>query len=97
MHQPVIAAVDPLRDDIAPVALGLMLARLTSAPLLLAGAYPVDLHVDGVYPELNRAFGADAEQGMSRFGALVEHAPGPRGPCCDHGRRLRRLSCARAA
>jgi hypothetical protein len=26
MHQPVIAAVDPLRDDIAPVALGLMLA-----------------------------------------------------------------------
>jgi nucleotide-binding universal stress UspA family protein len=36
MHQPVIALVDPLRDDIAPVALGLMLARLTSAPLLLA-------------------------------------------------------------
>jgi nucleotide-binding universal stress UspA family protein len=60
MHQPVIAAVDPLRDDIAPVALGLMLARLTSAPLLLAGA--------------------DAEQGMSRLGALVEHAPGPRVP-----------------
>jgi nucleotide-binding universal stress UspA family protein len=80
MHQPVIALVDPLRDDIAPVALGLMLARLTSAPLLLAGAYPVDLHVDGVYPELTRAFGADAEQGMSRFGTLVEHAPGPRVP-----------------
>ena len=80
MHRPVIAVVDPLRDDIAPVALGLMLARLTSAPLLLAGAYPVDLHVDGVYPELTRASAADAEQGMSRFGALVEHAPGPRVP-----------------
>lgn len=80
MHQPVIAAIDPLRDDIAPVALGLMLARLTSAPLLLAGAYPVDPHVAGVYPELNRAFGADAEHGMSRFGTLVEHAPGPRVP-----------------
>ena len=80
MHQPVIALVDPLRDDIAPVALGLMLARLTSAPLLLAGAYPVDLHVDRVYPELTHASAADAEQGMSRFGALVEHAPGPRVP-----------------
>lgn len=80
MHQPVIALVDPLRDDIAPVALGLMLARLTSAPLLLAGAYPVDLHVDRVYPELTRASAADAEQRMHRFGALVEDAPGPRVP-----------------
>jgi nucleotide-binding universal stress UspA family protein len=80
MHQPVIALVDPLRDDIAPVALGLMLARLTSAPLLLAGAYPVDLHVDRVYPELTRASAVDAEQGMSRFRALVEEAPGPRVP-----------------
>ena len=80
MHQPVIAAVDPLRDDVAPVALGLMLARLTSAPLLVAGAYPDDLEVDGVYPELTRTFDVDAEQGMSRFGALVEHAPGPRVP-----------------
>jgi nucleotide-binding universal stress UspA family protein len=80
MHQPVIALVDPLRDDVAPVALGLMLARLTSAPLLLAGAYPVDLHVDGVYPELTRAFRAEAEQGLNRFGALVEHAAGPRVP-----------------
>jgi nucleotide-binding universal stress UspA family protein len=77
MQQPVIAAVDPLRGDIAPVGLGLMLARLTSAPLLLAGAYP-DLHFDGVSPGLTRAFGAEAEQRMSRLGALVEHAPGPR-------------------
>jgi nucleotide-binding universal stress UspA family protein len=80
MHQPVIAAVDPLREDTAPVALGLMLARLTWAPLLLAGAYPVDLHVDGVYPELTRTFRADAEGAMRRFAALVENAPGARVP-----------------
>lgn len=80
MHQPVIAAVDPLREDIAPAALGRMLARLTGAPLLLAGAYPVDLHVDSVYPELTGAFRADAEEAMRRFGALVEQAPGPRVP-----------------
>jgi nucleotide-binding universal stress UspA family protein len=80
MHQPVIAAADPLREDIAPAALGLMLARLTRAPLLLAGAYPVDLHVDSIYPELTRAFRADVEQAMRRIGALVEQAPGPRVP-----------------
>jgi nucleotide-binding universal stress UspA family protein len=80
MQQPVIAAIDPLRDDAAPAALGLMLARLTRAPLLLAGAYPVDLHVDGVYPELTRAFHADAEAAMRRFATLVESAPGARVP-----------------
>jgi nucleotide-binding universal stress UspA family protein len=78
MHQSVIAAVDPLREDIAPAALGLMLARLTRAPLLLAGAYPVDRHVDSIYPELTRAFRVDADDAMRRFGALVEQAPGPR-------------------
>ena len=80
MQQPVIAAVDPLREDTAPAALGLMLARLTRAPLLLAGAYPVDLHVDGVYPDVTRAVREDAEAAMRRFGALVENAPGARVP-----------------
>jgi nucleotide-binding universal stress UspA family protein len=80
MQQPVIAAVDPLRDDIAPVALALLLARLTSAPLLLAGAYPVERHVESVYPELTRSFWADAEHGIGRLAALVENAPGPRVP-----------------
>jgi hypothetical protein len=64
MHQPVIAAVDPLRDDIAPVAPGLMLARLSSAPLLLAGAYP-DLNFDGESPRLTRAFGASRPRGLT--------------------------------
>jgi nucleotide-binding universal stress UspA family protein len=80
MHQPVIAAVDPLREDISPAALGLVLARLTCAPLLLAGAYPVDLHVDSVYPELSSTFPADVEQAKRRFGARVEQAPGARVP-----------------
>src|SRR5688572_29730825 len=80
MQQPVIAAIDPLREDTAPAALGLLLARLTWAPLLLAGAYPVDLHVDGVYPDLTRAVRADAEAAMGRLGALVENAPGARVP-----------------
>ena len=80
MHQPVIAAVDPLGEDIAPAALGLMFARLTRAALLLAGAYPVDLHVDGIYPELTGAFREDVEEAICGFGSLVELAPGKRVP-----------------
>jgi nucleotide-binding universal stress UspA family protein len=72
MQQPVIATVDPLDDDAAPAALGLMLARLTGRPLLLAGAYQ---DVDGVRPELA---GTDAEATMRRFSTLVESAPGAR-------------------
>ncbi len=53
-----------------------MFARLTRTPLLLAGAYPVDLHVDGVYPEFTDAFHADCEEAIRRFAALVEQAPG---------------------
>jgi nucleotide-binding universal stress UspA family protein len=72
MQQPVIATVDPLDDDAAPAALGLMLARLTGRPLLLAGAYQ---DVDGVRPELA---GTDAEATRRRFSTLVESAPGAR-------------------
>jgi nucleotide-binding universal stress UspA family protein len=42
MSQPVLAVIDPASEDVAPASLGLMLARLTSTPLLLASAYPVD-------------------------------------------------------
>jgi hypothetical protein len=55
MSKPIIAAIDPLREDVAPAALGLLLARLTAAPLVLAAAYPVDLYVDSLYPEYARA------------------------------------------
>jgi hypothetical protein len=46
MSKPILAAIDPLGEDVAPAALGLLLARLTSAPLVLATAYPVDVYVD---------------------------------------------------
>jgi len=55
MSKPIIAAVDPLREDIAPAALGLLLARLTAAPLVLAAAYSVDRYADSLYPEDARA------------------------------------------
>jgi nucleotide-binding universal stress UspA family protein len=76
----VIAAVDPLREDVAPAALGLLLARLTSAPLVLAGAYPVEFRVDSISSEYTRTSRMDAERAMRRVGALVEQAPGARVP-----------------
>ena len=38
-HRPIIAAIDPHRDDAGAANLGLLLARVTGAPLLLASAY----------------------------------------------------------
>jgi nucleotide-binding universal stress UspA family protein len=80
MHRPVIAAVNPLRDDIATAALALMLARLSRTQLLLASAYHADVHVDTIYPELSRSVRADAERTVRRIAALVRHAPGLRVP-----------------
>ena len=76
MSKPIIAAVDPLREDVAPAALGLLLARLTSAPLVLAAAYPVDVYVDSLYPEYARSARRDAEEAMRRPGARAEETPG---------------------
>jgi hypothetical protein len=36
MSNPIIAAIDPGHEDIAPAVLGAMLARLTGAPLVIA-------------------------------------------------------------
>ena len=80
MPKPIIAAVDPLREDVAPAALGLLLARLTAAPLVLAAAYPVDLYVDSLYPEYARASRRNAEDAMDRVRELVEQAPGASAP-----------------
>jgi nucleotide-binding universal stress UspA family protein len=76
MPKPIIAAVDPVREDVAPAALGLLLARLTAAPLVLAAAYRIDIYVDCVHPEYASASRRDAEQALSRVAALVERAPG---------------------
>jgi len=76
MAKPVIAAVDPLREDVAPAALGLLLARLTAAPLVLAAAYRIDSYVDSSYPEYASASRRDAEHAISRVADLVARAPG---------------------
>jgi nucleotide-binding universal stress UspA family protein len=65
MFEPVLVAIDPASEDIAPAALGLMLAELTSTSLLLAGAYPADDHTR-----------EDVEASIRRIEALVEHAAG---------------------
>jgi nucleotide-binding universal stress UspA family protein len=76
MAKPIIAAVDPLREAVAPAALGLLLARLTAAPLVLAAAYRVDVHVNGSCPEYASPSREDAEEAMSGIAALVARAPG---------------------
>lgn len=76
MPKPIIAAVDPLREDVAPAALGLLLARLTAAPLVLAAAYRIDIYVDSSYPEYASASRRNAERTMSRVADLAARAPG---------------------
>jgi nucleotide-binding universal stress UspA family protein len=73
---PIIAVVDPLREDVGPAALGLLLARLTAAPLVLAAAYRIDIYVDSSHPEYASASRRDAEQAMSRVADLAKRAPG---------------------
>ena len=77
MPKPIIAAVDPRHEDVAPAALGALLSRLTGAPLTLAAAYPVELSVDNVYPEYARALGLEADRAVQRVAALAEAAGVP--------------------
>jgi nucleotide-binding universal stress UspA family protein len=74
--KPIIAAVDPLREDVAPAALGLLLARLTAAPLVLAATYRIDIYVHSSYPEYASASRRDAEHAMSRVADLAVRTPG---------------------
>ena len=76
MPKPVIAAIDPFRQDEAPAALGLLLARLTSSPLVLAAALPIDTYADALVPEFRRSTREQAEQAIRRIEALVDRAPG---------------------
>jgi nucleotide-binding universal stress UspA family protein len=61
-HARVVAAVDPRREDRGPAALGLLLAKLTGAPLVLAAAYAVDGSVDLHYPAYAEALRGETEQ-----------------------------------
>jgi nucleotide-binding universal stress UspA family protein len=77
MAKPIIAAVDPRREDVAPAALGALLARLTGAPLMLAAAYPVDASADNLYPDYARALAVHAEQALRRVAAMADDAGVP--------------------
>jgi nucleotide-binding universal stress UspA family protein len=70
--QPIIAAVDPQREDVAPAALGALLARVLGAPLVLAAAYSVDLSIDNLHPEYACALGREADRAVERVAALVD-------------------------
>ena len=75
MTKPIIAAVDPRDADIAPAALGTLFARLLRAPLVLAGAYPVDLPVDSMFPEYARSIELETEWALERVAERL-HEPG---------------------
>lgn len=68
--------VDPLREDVPPAALGLLLARLTSASQVLAATYPSDVYVDSLYPESARSSRRNAAEAMRRVCGLIEQTSG---------------------
>jgi nucleotide-binding universal stress UspA family protein len=84
MPRPIIAAVDPRREDPAPAALGAELARLAGAPLVLAAAYPIDAAAhpidaaaDSTYPEYWESREAETERVLGRVRFAIERAAGP--------------------
>ncbi len=77
MPKPIIAAIDPRHEDVAPAALGALLSRLTGAPLTLAGAFAVDLSVDNLYPEYARLLGLVAERAVQNVATLADAAGVP--------------------
>jgi nucleotide-binding universal stress UspA family protein len=79
MTSPILVAVDPRREDPAPLALGLRLARLAGAPLLLASSFPLE-PVDKLHSDFARAVRAEAERALDRARAQLLDAPGPKPP-----------------
>jgi nucleotide-binding universal stress UspA family protein len=79
MTPPILVAVDPRREDPAPLALGLRLARLAGAPLLLASSFPLE-PADKLHSDFARAIRAEAEQALDRARAQLADAPGPKPP-----------------
>jgi nucleotide-binding universal stress UspA family protein len=64
MTKPIIVAADVRREDIAPARLGMALARLLDAPVVLATAYPVDLAIENLYPEYAVGLGRAADRAV---------------------------------
>jgi nucleotide-binding universal stress UspA family protein len=75
MTPPILVAIDPRRDDPAPLTLGLQLARVADAPLLLCATYPTH-SVDRVHPELVTALRTDAEDALRRAAEQMGDTPG---------------------
>jgi nucleotide-binding universal stress UspA family protein len=78
MPKPVIAAIDPVHEDVAPAALGALLAQLLDVPLILAATYPVDLGIDNLMPDYVDEAEARTRLALERVGAQLaagwEHA-----------------------
>lgn len=64
VRQPIIAAIDPHRDDRAPAQLGLLLARLDGAPLILASAYTLGPWADPWLPDETDVVRAATERAL---------------------------------
>jgi nucleotide-binding universal stress UspA family protein len=79
MTPPILVAVDPRREDAAPLALGLRLARLAGAPLLLASSFPLE-PADQLHSNYARALRAEAERALGRARAQLTDAAGPKPP-----------------
>jgi nucleotide-binding universal stress UspA family protein len=76
MSKPVIVAVDPHREDSDAVALGVMLAQVMAAPLVLASAHAVDPPADELYAEYANAARDQAEQALARLRSDVQQRAG---------------------
>jgi nucleotide-binding universal stress UspA family protein len=79
MTPPILVAVDPRREDPAPLALGLRLARLAGAPLLLASSFPLE-PADQLHSDFARALRAEAERALDRARFQLADAPGSKPP-----------------
>jgi len=73
MSKPVIAAIDPVHQDIAPAALGAMLARLLGEPLVVLTTYPIDLGIDNLVPEYANELRRQAQRAVDRVAGELQH------------------------
>lgn len=72
MTKPIIAAVDPRREDLAPATLGAWFARTLGAPLMLAAAHPVDVPLATLYPEYARDIARATRRAVEAVAERIE-------------------------
>jgi nucleotide-binding universal stress UspA family protein len=73
---PVVIALDPRSHDLAPAALGLALARLSGARIVLAAAFMAERNFDREYPAYSERARLDVEQALRHVAALLACVPG---------------------